>query len=69
MQEAAAWMYQADTAVIPVMPLSPHVHLVGALTAEAPKPLFEPFKSICDSAQGSSLVFVSMGTTAVPGEG
>ena len=68
MQEAAAWIYQADTAVVPPIPTSPHVHMVGALTPQPPQPLPEPLKALCDSAGSKGVVLVSMGTTAVPGK-
>lgn len=68
LQQSAAWIFQGDTAWLPAIPLSPHAHLVGSLTAAEPQPLPEPFKSVCDGASGTGLVYVSMGTTAAPGK-
>ena len=67
LQNSAAWIFQGDNAWLPALPLSPHAHLVGGFTAAEPAPLPEPFESICDGANGTGLVYVSMGTTGLPG--
>ena len=66
LQSSAAWIFQGDNAWLPAIPLSPHAHLVGGLTVGKPQQLPEPFRSICNGARGTGLVFISMGTTGQP---
>lgn len=66
LQNSAAWIFQGDNAWLPAIPLSPHVHLVGGLTAAEPQPLPQPFKGVCEGADETGLVYVSMGTTNQP---
>lgn len=67
MAEAAAWIYQADTLLFPASPISPHWHLVGALTATPARPLPNNLQSVCDAAGSKGFVYVSLGTTNTPG--
>ena len=42
--------------------------MVGSLTAAPSKPLQEPLKGWVEAAGDRGAIYVSMGTTAVPGE-
>ena len=59
---------QADFAFLPAVPLSPHVHVLGAFTPKPAKQLPPELLSLCDGSREHGVVFVSMGTTAIPGE-
>ena len=65
---APAAILQADFAVMPALPLSPHVHVVGSLTSRPAQPLQGELKRLCEAAGRREVVVVSMGTTAVPGK-
>ena len=58
---------QGDFAFLPAVPLSPHVHVVGALTPMPAKQLPPELLRLCEASQPSGVVYVSMGTTAIPG--
>ena len=51
----------------PAVPLSPHVHVVGGLTPRPAKQLPPELLRLCEASQPSGVVYVSMGTTAIPG--
>ena len=58
---------QGDFAFLPAVPLSPHVHVVGGLTPRPAKQLPPELLRLCEASQPSGIVYVSMGTTAIPG--
>ena len=58
---------QGDFAFLPAVPLSPHVHVVGGLTPRPAKQLPPELLRLCEASQPSGVVYVSMGTTAIPG--
>ena len=49
------------------VPLDPHVHVVGSITAAPAQPLQAPFSDIYEAAGETGVVYVSLGTTAIPG--
>ncbi|KAK9804502.1 hypothetical protein WJX73_000449 [Symbiochloris irregularis] len=66
-RECAAWIWQGSFAVIPAYPLSPHIHMVGAITPEPAQALPDDLQRFCDSAADNGVVYVSFGTTGAPG--
>ena len=59
---------QADFAFLPAVPLSPHVHVLGAFTPKSAKQLPPELLKLCNESRKHGVIFVSMGTTAIPGE-
>ncbi|KAK9803370.1 hypothetical protein WJX73_010182 [Symbiochloris irregularis] len=67
-QKSAAVIYQTDWAFAPAMAMSPHTHVVGALTAKPAQPLTGDLKAFCEAAaaEGKGVVFISFGTSSTP---
>ena len=57
-----------DFAVNDARPLSPHIKVVGPLTAKPAKPLPAELEGYMRSAGDAGVVFASFGTTAIPGK-
>ena len=64
---AAAFILNTDWAVNVPVPLSPHVFAVGALNPDAAQPLPTELQGIYDSAGPDGVVYISTGSTAMPG--
>ena len=65
---SAAVIYQGDFAMLPAIPMSPHAHMLGSLTAEPAQPLPTDLADLCSAAGDGGIVFVSTGSSAIPGE-
>lgn len=66
-RRSVASIFQGDFAFLPSLPLSPHCHVVGSLTAYPPKPLPEKLQAFLDGAIDTGVIYISSGTSAVPG--
>ena len=67
LQQSAAIIFQADFAVLPAIPMSPHAHVLGPFTAEPAQPLSGALREFCDAALDTGMVYVSTGSSAIPG--
>ena len=65
---ADAWVLQGDFAFLPAVPLSPHAHVVGSLTAKPAQQLPAALLALCDASRQQGVVYISTGVTAVPGK-
>ena len=67
-RQACLVLFPTDWAVTNAQPLAPHMVVIGAITAQAAKPLPQELESFVQSAGDHGVVYASLGTTAMPGE-
>ena len=67
LRQAAATIYQGSFAAIPALPLSPHAHVVGSLTAKPAQSLPVDLAEYC-AQHPDGAIFISTGTSAIPGD-
>ncbi|KAK9794958.1 hypothetical protein WJX73_003384 [Symbiochloris irregularis] len=66
LRKASAWIFQGDFALLPAIPMSPHAHVLGSLTAEPAQPLQGKLRAFCDAALDTGVIFISSGSSATP---
>lgn len=66
LQQAAAAILQAHFAAIPAIPLSPHAHVLGSLTAKPAEALPDGLAQFC-AQHPDGAMYISTGTSAIPG--
>ena len=64
---AAAVIFHSHTAVIPAIPLSPHAHVIGSLTAKPASPLPDGLARFC-TKHPEGVVFIPTGSSLIPGK-
>lgn len=65
-RQASAVIFNSHFATIPAVPMSPHAHVLGSLTAQPAEALPEDLATLC-SKHPDGIVYMSYGTSAIPG--
>ena len=67
LRQMAAVIFHSHNAVIPAIPLSPHAHVIGSLTARPASALTDGLARYC-AQYSQGVVFISTGSSLIPGK-